>query len=247
MTEDEAGLATPDQPEPALEPHSFSDLDAHVLFRAHPRSPRAPRPRFLAPPTLGDRVEYSRVTGRLMFGYPPVIVMSMLACLWNRPRLDRYTDGALAPRLIRSVAAHLGRCPGCSGYVERQVQLRRLAKSALSDVDEPDWTGFFSGIMAGIAREKPRSIRDPWWIPIWKPFWGHPRLALGGVMAAGLAVAIVFWPVAENPGSMAWAGPVVVQDVSTPDPERSVMVYSSPDQALTVIWLFSSGAATDES
>jgi hypothetical protein len=173
--------------------------------------------------------------------------MRVLGCLWNRPRLDRYTDEALRPRLARGVAAHLTRCTDCSGYVERQARLKQLVKSAISDDAAPDWSGFWPGILAAIAREKPRAIKDPWWIPLWRPFWGHPRLALGGAMAAGLALTLVFWPGADNPGSVAWAGPVTVQDVSTPDPDQSVMVYSSPDQALTVIWLFSSGAGTEQS
>ena len=32
-----------------------------------------------------------------------VIAMLKAACLWNRPRLERYADGALGPRLTRSV------------------------------------------------------------------------------------------------------------------------------------------------
>jgi Putative zinc-finger len=173
--------------------------------------------------------------------------MSVFGCLWNRPRLDRYTDEALAPRLVRAVKAHLTRCGDCSGYVERQARLRQLVKSAVPDDGEPDWNGFWPGILTTIAREKPRRIKDPWWIPLWRPFWGHPRLALGGAMVAGLALALVFWPVGDNPGSVAWAGPITVQDVSTPDPDQSVMVYSSPDHALTVIWLFSPGTTTDQS
>jgi hypothetical protein len=175
------------------------------------------------------------------------MIMSVLGCLWNRPRLERYADRALGPRLTRLVGGHLARCARCSAYVDSQARLRDLVKSALPDVAEPSWAGFWPGIQAGIARARPRRIKDAWWIPLWRPFWGHPRLALGGAMAAGLALTLVFWPAADNPGSMAWAGPVVVQDVSTPDPDQSVMVYSSPDQALTVIWLFSPGAGTDES
>jgi len=95
-----------------------------------------------------------------------------------------------------------------------------------------------------IAQETPRVVRDSWWLSLWRPFWGHPRLAVGGALAAGMAVALLFWPAAETP---TWAEPVVVQDVSTPDPERSVMVYSSPDKTLTVIWLFNSGPTPDES
>ena len=98
-----------------------------------------------------------------------------------------------------------------------------------------------------IAQETPRVVRDSWWLSLWRPFWGHPRLAVGGALAAGMAVALLFWPAAETP---TWAEPVVVQDVSTPDPDKSVMVYSTSaaDQPVTVIWLFnSSDGPTEES
>jgi hypothetical protein len=43
---------------------------------------------------------------------------------------------------------------------------------------------------------------------------------------------------------MASAGPVVVQDVATEDPDGSVMVYADgergPEQGVTVIWVFAS-------
>jgi len=173
--------------------------------------------------------------------------MGVLGCLWNRPWLERYVDRALGSVLTRSVAAHLARCARCSAHVERHDQLQRLVKSALADVSEPDWAGFWPGVLAGIARDRPRAMTDPWWIPLWRPFWGHPRLALSSALAAGLALAVMFWPVSDNPGSVAWAGSVVVQDVSTPDPDQSVMVYESPDQTLTVIWLFDPSATTEES
>jgi len=62
-----------------------------------------------------------------------------------------------------------------------------------------------------------------------------------------LAVALSFWPFQGPDGQTAWAGSVVVQDVGTSEPGRTVMVYSSPDQALTVIWLFPSEVGTEES
>ena len=177
--------------------------------------------------------------------------MSMLSCLWTRPRLERYADRELGPRLTRSVAAHVSRCATCSGRVERQRELRRLVKAAIPDVPDPDWAAFWPAVHTRIVRERTRPIKDPWWIPLWSPVWGHPRLALGGVMAAGLALTLALWPVADKPSALAWAGPVVVQDVSTPDPNQSVMVYSTPestpDQALTVIWLFNSAPGSDES
>ena len=173
--------------------------------------------------------------------------MSVLACLWIRPRLERYADGALGARSARSVAAHISGCAPCMQHVERQTRLQSLIRSTLPEPAELEWAGFWPGIESRIAREAPRAMRDPWWIPLWKPFWGHPRVALGSALAAGLLLTLSLWPVGDRQSAVAWAGPVVVHDVSTPDPDQSVMVYSSPDQSLTVIWLFSAGASTDES
>jgi hypothetical protein len=57
-------------------------------------------------------------------------------------------------------------------------------------------------------------------------------------LAAGLLVALslgsVPVPEPDEPGA------VIVQDVSTPDPGKSVMVYSLAGQPGTVIWLLDS-------
>lgn len=67
-------------------------------------------------------------------------------------------------------------------------------------------------------------------------------------MVAALALTFTLWPGRDGQVPAAWgAGQVVVQDVNTSDPERAVMVYSTPDQALTVIWLFPSDAGSSES
>jgi len=168
-------------------------------------------------------------------------------CLWNRSRLERYADGALGTGGARRVESHAGRCPACLARVESFRRLRTLVHAAAPDAAEPDWSVFWPAVRARILREKPSPVRDSWWMPLWRPFWGHPRLALGsGALAAALVLTVSLWPAGDDQ-SLAWAGPVVVQDVSTPDPDRSVMVYSSPDQALTVIWLFSPDGAADES
>jgi anti-sigma factor RsiW len=173
--------------------------------------------------------------------------MTTLACLWSRPRLERHVDGALAPWIARRVEAHLHACSDCVGRVESFRRLRALVRGAAQDVADPDWKAFWPAVRAGIHAQKPQPVRDSWWLPLWRPFWGHPRVALGGALAGALALALSLWPSADDPTSMAWAGPVIVQDVSTPDPEQSVMVYSSPDKTLTVIWLFNSGPTPDES
>jgi hypothetical protein len=49
-------------------------------------------------------------------------------------------------------------------------------------------------------------------------------------------VTFSFWPADDA----AFASQVNVQDVSADDPSRSVMVYSSRDPGVTVIWVFNS-------
>jgi anti-sigma factor RsiW len=163
--------------------------------------------------------------------------MAMLGCLWNRPRLERLVDGALGPRMERMAASHTSRCVGCRDEVERLRRLQALVRGVETPVANPDWSGFWPAVRVRIAAEHPAPARDPWWLPYWKPLWGHPRVALGGLVVSSLAVALVLWPSAETTKA-AMAAPVQVQDVSTTDPNRSVMVYSNPDDDVTVIWVF---------
>ena len=168
-------------------------------------------------------------------------------CLWNRPRLERLVDGALGPWMGRVAAQHASRCPGCGLEVQRLRRLRALLRSAEGDVADPDWSPFWPAVRARIARETPVPVRDAWWLPYWKPVWGHPRVALSGLVISTLAIALVFWPSVHAPVSRAVASPVEVQDVSTPDPNRSVMVFSNPEDDVTVIWVFNSAEQDEQS
>lgn len=160
-----------------------------------------------------------------------------LACHWHRSRLAPFVDGALGTRPAASVSAHLRRCQRCRKAIEEASRLRQMLRSALPPEGPPDWGGFWPGIESRIRSEPPRPIRAAWWLPLWKPVWGHPRMALGGAMAVCALLLWSIWPVAQTEAPVAWAGPVVVQDVHTSDPDGSVMVYSSPDHP-TVIWVF---------
>src|SRR3990172_22864 len=69
--------------------------------------------------------------------------MSSLGCLWNRSRLDAYTDVALEPPAARAVTAHVERCPACRTTVERLRRLRDLVSVEAGRAEDPDWTGFW--------------------------------------------------------------------------------------------------------
>lgn len=169
-----------------------------------------------------------------------------LACLWNRHRLERHVDGALSARAAHSVAAHVDRCVACRREVERLNRLRTLVHGARPEPTDPDWASFWPGIQAGIMTQAPKPVSDGWWLPLWKPFWGHPRLVFGGVLVSVLTAVLMLWPSPPVSVPTAMATPVVVQDVAATDPERSVMVYSSPDDDVTVIWVFNSDDDRDD-
>jgi hypothetical protein len=99
---------------------------------------------------------------------------------------------------------------------------------------EPDWTGFWQGVVRGIEdRRDARPVEVPnrrWWQTTWRP-----RLALGGVLAAML-VAVGMWQLA--PGPRPSEAGVLVTSAHTEDPRGTVMVYSTKEQDVAVVWVF---------
>jgi hypothetical protein len=146
-------------------------------------------------------------------------------------------DGALGPRATSLITAHLPQCRACLRRTEGMAEFRRLVGAAVLDPEEPDWTEFWSDVRQGIAQTR-RPMKEPWWLPLWKPFWGHPRLAVGAAMVAALAAVLTLWPDGQAPDLAGWGGSVSVQEVTTDDPDHSVMVYSNREHDLTVIWMF---------
>jgi anti-sigma factor RsiW len=166
-----------------------------------------------------------------------------LGCSWYRSQLEAQASGRLEGRAAAGVTRHLGRCDACRRTVEAFARMRSLVRSAAAVPGPSDWTGFWPAVRARIQTEAPRPLRDSWWLPFWKPIWGHPRLATSAAMAAALLVVFSLQPVGNDGSAM----PVAVHDVAASDPRGSVMVYSSQDA--TVIWMFAadtSGGASDE-
>jgi len=167
--------------------------------------------------------------------------MLRFGCFWVRPRVERLADGALEGWAARSVAAHLGWCAECQAVFDKTVRLKAFVRQAMPVPAGPDWSGFWPAVQARLAREESKPIRESWWLPLWKPVWGHPRLAFGSALLAVLVAGFSLWPADDA----AFASSVTVQDVFTHDDDRSVMVYSSRKEGVTVIWVFPSNQGYD--
>lgn len=153
----------------------------------------------------------------------------MLSCYFHRRRIGAWLDGALDDRLSRSTAAHVDRCGRCTGEAASLKRLKSLL-SAVPKAEEPDWTGFWPGVVRGIqdAREPRRERRRAAWL--------RPRWAYGGALAAALLVSLSMWQLV--PMKPAPESPVIVRSADTGDPQATVMVYSTPERDLTVVWVF---------
>ena len=150
----------------------------------------------------------------------------MLSHYVNRRRLGAYLDGALDDGTARSTAAHLATCGVCQREAEGLRRLRTLLQ-ANAAVAEPDWTGFWPGVVRGIdAAKTARPAAVP--RPAWRPKW-----ALGGALAALLILSVGVWQF--GPGTS--QDGIIVRSASTGDPGATVMVYGTPERDVAVVWV----------
>lgn len=164
--------------------------------------------------------------------------MASLMCLWMKRRLAAYLDGALPGPRAKAVSSHLQGCAECGAEVSRLERLRGLLRSTLTVAPDPDWTPFWDGVRGRILRERPRP---------WREGWGWtPRLALGGALAGLFLLAGVLWQIGPTEGPAQPAG-VVVNQVETAHPDGNLMVFSSPEDDMTVIWVFGLDQPADQS
>jgi anti-sigma factor RsiW len=149
-------------------------------------------------------------------------------CLLARRRLGAYLDGALDNRASRAVIHHLDSCLRCRQQIATIRRMTALLRTSIPTVVEPDWTGFWPGIVRGVVDGPRRGTRAA----------GHRRgrrWILGGAAAAAavaLSVAVVYErlapPVPEESALVTAAG--------TQYP-GGTMVYHTPDK-VAVVWVF---------
>ena len=157
----------------------------------------------------------------------------VLTCYRARRRLGAYLDDALSAGDARWIERHVTGCTSCQREVQQIRRVKTLVAEA-SAVPEPDWTGFWPGIVRGIEDERrrvaPARSRRAW--NVW------PRWAMGGAAVAAMALALLFWQGAQGPVP-AEAG-VMVHAAESEHPGATVMVYTPPDRNMAVVWVFDS-------
>ncbi len=123
----------------------------------------------------------------------------------------------------------MARCARCAREADSLRRLSDVLRAAPAPAD-PDWVGFWPGIVRGIdaARHAP-PVRQ-------RRSWLTTRWAYGGALAAALLVSLTVWQL--RPGPLTPDTPVIVRSANTEYPGAHVMVYSSPDRDLTVVWVF---------
>ena len=158
----------------------------------------------------------------------------VLTCLRVRGRIGAYLDGALEGAQAEAAARHLAGCVACrreaDGLRRTRVLLRRSLSQAAS-APGPDWTGFWPGIVRGIE-----DVRRAAPVATARRVWLSPRWALGGALVVAFLVSVTLWQTTQAPP--AFDAPVIVRAANTEHPEASVMVYHTPDQDMTVVWVF---------
>lgn len=157
----------------------------------------------------------------------------VLTCYRARRRLGAYLDGALGDADARWTERHLAACAACQGEAGQLRRVKALV-AEVSAIPEPDWTGFFPGIVRGIEAER-RGVAPAVTRPV-RRWW--PQWVMGGAVLASIALALVVWQ-GGRVATPAEAG-VLVTSANTENPGGTVMVYTAPEKDLAVVWVFDS-------
>lgn len=155
----------------------------------------------------------------------------MLTCYLARRRLGAYLDGALPEGRARAAAAHLAGCAACQAEADALRRLGAALRGTLT-VAEPDWTGFWPGVVRGI-QDRRRPVPAP---ASPRPSWLRPRWAFGGALATAVLISLTLPRMLPSPPAP--EPPVIVSSADTELPGGTVMVYSTPEKDVTVVWVF---------
>lgn len=170
--------------------------------------------------------------------------MISLTCFRTRRRIGAFLDEALPEGRARALVSHLSACAECRGEAARLKRLRSLLRAALRPEPEPDWSSFWPSVLKRLSAEPSRPLtQEPWWHPV----WSRPRLALGGALAGLLLLTAALWQSGLWQSGHDLSPWVIVRSVESVQPNSSVMVFSSADSEMTMIWVFGLEKGDDRS
>jgi anti-sigma factor RsiW len=154
----------------------------------------------------------------------------VLSCYRTRRQIGAYLDRALPEPAARTTAVHVERCSRCRRELGELERVRSLVRT-LSQPRDPDWTGFWQGIVRGVEdRRVPARVHAP--TRGWR--W-RPQLAFGGLVAAAVLATLTFWQMGNI---FPTRDSVTIGSANTDNPDSTVMVYSTPEHDMAVVWVF---------
>jgi len=159
-----------------------------------------------------------------------------LRCLWIRRRIGPYLDQTLSDSQAPRVAHHLNRCADCRESARRYERLITFIREAAIVPPEPVWAEFWPGIRARLVEAPPAGRRSVRAGRLAWPMGWLPRLAVGSAVVGLLLLGLVLWRSGDQ-RELSVPG-IVVRALEVSSPHTSVMVFSPPEQEITVIWVF---------
>lgn len=172
-----------------------------------------------------------------------VLLFNRSDCAKVLARLGAYVDGELQEAGRQPLEAHLGSCQRCSAELARLLTLRdHLRHSLAVSLPGQDARQFWANVERKILEAKtPR-----WWTldRVRELFWAYPKLRWASAAVLGMAILVfgadlLLRPSIPRPtplGQTDARQQTVVESVEG-GPNSSVVLFSTPDQQLKIIWV----------
>jgi anti-sigma factor RsiW len=158
-------------------------------------------------------------------------------------RLGAYIDGELAESRRQSLEAHIGSCQSCSAELDQLRTLRdHLRQSLTVSLAGQDVQRFWDNVERKIQEAKARR-----WLSLDRVrelFWFYPKLKWASAAVLGTTVLLftadlLLRPAIPPPTPLGPtdARPKTVVESVEGGPNSSVVLFSTPDQQLKIIWV----------
>jgi anti-sigma factor RsiW len=171
------------------------------------------------------------------------ILFARSECSTVVAHLDAYVDGQLHDSRQKKLEAHVRDCPHCATELQRLLALReQIHRNLEVSLPGEDAARFWDNVERKIQEAK----APEWWRVdrLRELFWFYPKLWWASAAVLGTTVLLftaelVLRPSIPPPTSLAPmdAPPRTVVESVEGGPNSSVVLFSTPDQQLKIIWV----------